>query len=168
MLLASEVLVCALPCYLIYVACLPWAILAVGMIPSAIGEIISDSGSAFALHDVAEVLPYMILGIAACLGVRPLWRGARLIFRVLLGYPVGAAESAALAKTIRLALIPLAIMVLSYIGNAIPSLSRGSSWAIRSWQDAIAGLYLSGLPLLVPAAHLGQIFAARSLEEGEP
>lgn len=166
-MLALEVLVFALPCYLIYMACLPWAMLAVGIIPAAIGEILSDKGSAFALNDVAGILPYLILGVTACLGIRPLWRGARLIFRVLRGNPVGATEAAALAKTIRLALIPLAIMILSSMGNAIPSLSRGSSWAIKTWPDAIFGLYLSGLPLLVPAAQLRRIFALRLSEEME-
>ena len=168
LLLAVEVLIFALPSYFIYIACLPWAILAVGIIPSAIGEIISDNGSAFALHDVAGILPYLVLGVTACFGVRPLWRAARLIFHVLRGYPVGAVQTAALARTIRLAMMPLAIMVLSGIGDAIPFLSRGSPWAIRSWQDAIFGLYLSGLPLLVPAAHLRRIFAARSSEALEP
>jgi hypothetical protein len=160
-----EVLVFALPCYLIYVACLPWAVLAVGIIPSAIGEIISHKGSASALDDVAGILPYLVLGVTACFGVRPLWRSARLIFRVLTGSPVGATESAALAKTMRLALVPLTIMVLSGIGSAVPSLSQGSSWAIRTWQDAIFGLYLSGLPLLVPAIHLRRIFAANSSQD---
>jgi hypothetical protein len=159
-LLFVEALIFVLPCYLIYVACLPWAAVAVGIIPSAIGEILSNKGAAFALNDVAGILPYMILGVTACLGVRPLWRAARLIFRVLGGSPVGAAEATMLAKTLRLALVPLVVMVLSGIGSMIPSLSHGSSWAIRTWQDAIFGLYLSGLPLLVPAIHMRRIFAA--------
>jgi hypothetical protein len=160
-LLAAEVLVFALPSYLIYILCLPWAVLAVGIIPSAIGELISRDWS-FARDDVGGILPFLVLGLTACLGVLPLWRGARLMFRVLAGSSVGAAESAMLAKTLRLALIPLVIMALTAIGDAIPSLSHGSSWAIRTWPDAVFGLYLSGLPLLVPAIHLNRIFAAHS------
>ena len=54
-LLVLEVLIFALPCYLIYLACLPWAMLAVGIIPSAIGEIVSDTGEPYdADHGTVE------------------------------------------------------------------------------------------------------------------
>ncbi len=162
--LFAEALVFVLPCYLIYLACVPWALVAVGTLPSAIGELIVHKGSAFAVSDVVGFLPFGILGVTACWGICPLWRAPRLIFRVLWGRPVGAPKAAMLTKTVRLAILPLTVMVIAWIYISIPALSRGSTWAAVTWEDQVLGFYLSGLPLLIPAFHLWRIFTTATMD----
>lgn len=153
-LFLGELLVFALPCYLIYVLCVPLALLGLWVFC----EMLLDfSVRPEAIVDIKGFVPYLIASAAAIVGTPALWTFTRLLARIFRGSIDRATARTMLSRALMLAAAPILVLSLLMIWVGWPS--RGTDWSQGMVLDAIFETYVSGLPLLIPAFHLRTLLA---------
>ncbi|MGH6860417.1 MAG: hypothetical protein ACRECY_09180 [Phyllobacterium sp.] len=148
-----ELLVFALPCYVIYTVCTPLAFLGVITLFEMLMDLVGSQRPANVIADLHWFTPFAVASLTAIIGLPPLVMFAKLLIQVLRG-PVGdALARAMLARTLKWGALPLLLMCSIAIYNLVPE-KPGSG---PPWQDFVLLFYLSGLPLLIPALHLARV-----------
>lgn len=160
--LVVELLVFALPCYLIYTICMPLALLGIWTFAEMLLDLMQFPRPVDAVADLLRFTPLAIASLTAFIGFPVLVMFAKLLIWIFRGSVNYATAKAMLAKTLRRATLPLTVMFLYSIYGAwtFKATDTPNSFEQTRLAETIFDVYLSGRPLLIPAFHLRRIFAA--------
>jgi hypothetical protein len=158
--LMVDLLVFALPCYVVYAVCTPLAFLGVFTLFAMLMDLMGSQRPANVIADLHWFTPYAVASLTAFIGLPALVMFAKLLIRVLRGSVGNAPARVMLAKTLKWGALPLVLMTSIAIYNLVPKKPGASP----PWQDFVLLFYLSGLPLLIPALHLARILAQSRTE----
>jgi hypothetical protein len=161
-LLAVEVLIFVLPCYLIYMVCIPCAALGLAILVDMMIDAAKWPASE-AAQDLRGFAPFALASITAFIGLPALIIFAKLLWRIFRGTIRDAPARASLARTLKWAVLPLIILTTWQMLSDDWWRQNDDIGFATAALNTTFDIYVTGLPLLVPAYHLRRFLARREV-----
>jgi hypothetical protein len=151
--LLVEVIVFALPCYLIFTLCAPLSLLGLWLL---VTMLLDSIGNPKTIDDLRGFAPLAIASATAILGIPALWMFAKLLVRIFRNKITQCAARVTLVKALRWGAVPFVVLPILLIASWGPVPQEP-----RRFEDLaleiIFEIYVSGWPLLIPIVHLWRL-----------
>jgi len=152
--LLVEVVVFAMPCYLIFALCAPLSLLGLWLFVTMLLDLIGNPDT---IDDIRGFAPLAIASATAGMGVPALWIFAKLLVRVFRNSITRSAARVTLGKALRWGAVPFVVLPILLIATWWGPPPQEPRRLEDTVLEVIFETYVSGWPLWIPIFHLWRL-----------
>ena len=162
LVLIAALLIFALPCYVVFAVCLPLAAAGVGMVCELLFDLLTQRSSD-SYEALQGFVPFSVASLAALIGLPAMVMFAKPAIQIFRGTAAPAPARARLTRTLKWALVPLVLMTSLMVRYGSWWWAANIETDLGAALNAAFELYLTGLPMLIPALCLHRFIARASV-----